>query len=52
LDALKNPAKIAEGVDKQGRPFQIFTGGNARVVVNPETGQIVSVNPLSRLGAQ
>ncbi|WP_428309894.1 FG-GAP-like repeat-containing protein [Hydrocarboniphaga sp.] len=52
LDALKNPSKIAEGVDKQGRPFQIFTGQNARVVVNPETGQIVSVNPLSRAGAQ
>jgi len=52
LDALKNPTKIVEGVDKQGRPFQVFTGQNARVVVNPETGQIVSVNPLSRVGAQ
>jgi RHS repeat-associated protein len=52
LDALRNPTKIVGGVDRQGRPFQIFTGGNARVVVNPETGQIVSVNPLSALGAQ
>jgi len=51
LDALKNPKKIAEGVDSQGRPFQIFTGADARVVVNPQTGQIVSVNPLSGAGA-
>ena len=46
LDALKNPTKVVEGVDSQGRPFQIFTGANARVVVNPETGRIVSTNPL------
>ena len=52
LDALKNPLKIVGGVDQLGRPFQIFTGQNARVVVNPETGLIVSVNPLSGAGAQ
>jgi hypothetical protein len=51
LDALKNPKKILGGVDSQGRPFQIFTGADARVVVNPQTGKIVSVNPLSRAGA-
>ncbi len=47
LDALKNPNKIVEGVDNQGRPFQIFNGQNARVVVNPQTGKIVSMNPFS-----
>ncbi len=52
LDALKNPQKIVSGVDAQGRPFQIFTGQNARVVMNPQTGNIVSVNPLSAAGAQ
>ncbi|MFQ3649979.1 MAG: RHS repeat-associated core domain-containing protein [Gemmataceae bacterium] len=51
LDALKNPKSITSGVDQLGRPFQIFTGQNARVVVNPQTGQIVSVNPLSGAGA-
>lgn len=51
LDALKSPKKIVSGVDQQGRPFQIFTGENARVVVNPQTGQVVSVNPLSGAGA-
>ena len=51
LDAFKNPTKIKEGVDSQGRPFKIYTGENARVVINPETGKIVSTNPLSREGA-
>jgi RHS repeat-associated protein len=51
LDALKNPTTIKEGVDKLGRPFKIFEGTNARVVVNPQTGKIVSTNPLSGAGA-
>lgn len=51
LDALKNPGKIVDGVDDLGRPFQVFHGANARVVVNPKTGQIVSMNPLSGAGA-
>ena len=51
LDALHNPAMITSGVDQLGRPFQIFTGENARVVVNPQTGEVVSVNPLSGAGA-
>jgi hypothetical protein len=29
----------------------VFHGANARVVVNPQTGQIVSMNPLSGAGA-
>jgi hypothetical protein len=51
LDALKNPKKITSGVDSQGRPYQVFTGQDARVVVNPQTGQVVSTNPLSGAGA-
>jgi len=51
LDALKNPTKIKSGIDNQGRPFSIYTGRNARVVINPETRQIISVNPLSGAGA-
>jgi hypothetical protein len=51
LDALRNPGKIKEGVDNQGRPFKVYTGENARVVINPETGKVVSTNPLSREGA-
>jgi hypothetical protein len=52
LDALQNPLKIETGVDPLGRPFQRFIGQDARVVVNPQTGQVVSVNPLSGAGAQ
>ena len=51
LDALKNPRKVTTGIDVQGRPYSVFTGQDARVVVNPQTGQVVSVNPLSRIGA-
>lgn len=51
LDALKNPKKIETGVDKLGRPFEIFHGADARVIVNPQTGQIVTVNPYSAAGA-
>ncbi len=50
LDALRSPNRVVDGVDSQGRPFQVFHGDNARVVVNPETGNIVSMNPLSRAG--
>ena len=52
LDALKNPKKITEGVDNLGRSFQVFYGNTARVVVNPQSGKIVSTNPLSAVGAQ
>jgi RHS repeat-associated protein len=52
LDALKNPQRIVDGIDSKGRPFQVFFGENARVVVNPQTGRIISTNPLSAAGAQ
>lgn len=51
LDAIRNPTKISEGVDDLGRPFKVYRGGDARVVINPETGRIVSVNPRSGAGA-
>uniref|UniRef100_UPI003218032E RHS repeat-associated core domain-containing protein n=1 Tax=uncultured Arthrobacter sp. TaxID=114050 RepID=UPI003218032E len=51
LDAIKSPAKITEGVDDLGRPFKVYKGGDARVVINPDTGRIVSVNPRSGAGA-
>jgi hypothetical protein len=51
LGALQNPISIREGVDDLGRPFKIYTGQDARVVVNPATGKVVSVNPLSGAGA-
>ena len=47
LDALKSPRRIVEGIDSKGRPFQVFHGSDARVVINPQTGQIISTNPLS-----
>jgi uncharacterized protein RhaS with RHS repeats len=51
LDALKNPLKTTNGVDKLGRPFEVYVGKNARVIVNPQTGKVVSTNPLSGAGA-
>jgi hypothetical protein len=51
LNALKNPVKVVSGIDGQGRPFEIFTGQSARVVVNPLSGKIIAVNPLSGAGA-
>jgi hypothetical protein len=51
LDALKNPVAIRQGVDNLGRPFKIYIGRDARVVMNPATGNVVSVNPLSGAGA-
>jgi hypothetical protein len=47
LEALKNSSKIVDGVDTRGRPFKVFTGQHARVVVNPDSGKIVSTNPVT-----
>ena len=52
LDALKRPRSVTAGVDPRGRPFQLFVGQDARVTVNPATGRVVSVNPLTGRGAQ
>jgi len=48
LDALKNPLKIGEVViDNMGRASQRLIGRSAEVVINPETGRIITVNPTS-----
>jgi RHS repeat-associated protein len=48
LDALKNPLKVGEIViDNLGRASQRLIGRSAEVVINPETGRIISVNPTS-----
>ena len=48
LDALASPLKVEEvKLDKLGRPSQRFIGQKAEVVINPETQQVVSVNPTS-----
>ena len=51
-DALSNPKKFTSGVDSAGRPFEVYTGQYARVVVNPQTGEIISMNPLGRAGVR
>jgi tetratricopeptide (TPR) repeat protein len=48
LDTLTSPLKIEEvRIDNLGRPSQRFIGTKAEVVINPETQQVVSVNPTS-----
>lgn len=48
LDALKNPLKINNiATDALGRQSQRFIGQFGEVVVNPQTGRIISVNPTS-----
>ena len=52
LDAVKHPVKVVEGTDRLGRPFKVYVGTRARVVVNPKSGRVVSANPLSRRAAR
>ncbi len=48
LDALKNPLKVSGRIiDELGRPAVRYIGRQARVVVNPDTLEVVSVNPTS-----
>ncbi len=48
LDALSSPLKVSEvKMDNLGRPSQRFIGKKAEVAINPETQQIISVNPVS-----
>jgi len=48
LDAVKNPLKTGNVVtDQLGRQSQRFIGRSAEVVLNPQTGKIISVNPTS-----
>jgi hypothetical protein len=48
LDAIKSPLKINNIVtDQLGRQSQRFVGQFGEVVVNPQAGRIISVNPTS-----
>lgn len=48
FDALTSPLKIKTiKVDNLGRKSQRFIGKKTEVVINPETKQIISVNPTS-----
>ncbi len=54
LDAYKSPLRVGPvRYDKFGRPSRLFQGRRAQVVVNPQTGDVVSVYPTgSRLRRQ
>ena len=53
LDALKKPLKTGKvAVDDLGRQSQRYVGKTAEVVVNPETGKIISVNATSTKKAE
>ncbi|GAB6011589.1 RHS repeat domain-containing protein [Viscerimonas tarda] len=48
IDAVRNPLKTGNVViDQFGRSSQRFVGKSGEVVINPQTGQIISVNPTS-----
>lgn len=50
LDAIRNPIKVGNIVtDQLGRQSQRFVGRLGEVVINPQTGKIISVNPTSTL---
>ncbi len=47
-DAIKNPSKITDvKYDSQGRPSVKYIGNKVTVVVNPETGNIITIYPTS-----
>jgi len=53
LNAVKSPLQTRPVViDKLGRPSQRIVGRKAEVVVNPETGKVISINPTSTKKAQ
>ena len=48
LDAVKNPLKVKDVItDSLGRASQRYIGRGAEVVLNPQTGKVISVNPTS-----
>ncbi len=48
IDALRNPLRINDiKTDQLGRQSQRFIGKTGKIVVNPQTGKIISVNPTS-----
>jgi RHS repeat-associated protein len=50
LDALKSPVRVVEQIDERGRLSRKYAGANATVVVNPATGQIITVYPTNTTG--
>lgn len=53
FDAIESPLEVSPvKLDSRGRPSQRFIGKKAEVVLNPETGGIVSVNPTSTKKAE
>jgi len=53
LDAIKTPLDVKKvKVDQLGRSSQRRTGPKAEVAINPDTGNIVSVNPTSTKKAE
>jgi hypothetical protein len=50
--ALTAPKKITSQIDAKGRAATVYKGNDARVVVNPDTGKIISVNPINRNGVR
>lgn len=47
-DAVNNPLKVSEvKYDSQGRPSVKYIGKGATVIINPETGKIITVYPTS-----
>lgn len=53
FDAVDHPLKIEEvKIDDLGRPSQRYIGKDAEVVINPDTKQVVSVNPTSTKKAE
>ena len=47
-DAQKNPLKVSEiKYDSQGCPSVKYIGQGAAVIVNPATGNVITVYPIS-----
>ena len=48
VDAYENPLKVGEIVyDEMNRPSVRYTGAKATIVVNPETGTVITGYPTS-----
>ncbi|RCW31952.1 DUF4258 domain-containing protein [Marinilabilia salmonicolor] len=47
-DALKNPIKVSDvKIDQLRRPSVKYIGKGATVIINPETGKVITVYPTS-----
>jgi len=43
LDTLRSPLKVGPILTKAGRPEQKIVGKTAVIIINPETGQVITV---------